>query len=35
MALMNNWDVYEKNLNRANNSRGTLEEQVKTYEEGW
>lgn len=35
MALMNNWDVYEKNLNRANNSRGTLEEQAKIYEESW
>lgn len=35
IALMDNWDFMEENLNTANSSRGTLEEQAKIYEESW
>lgn len=35
MALMENWDYFKENLDVAYNSEGTLEEQVKIYEESW
>ena len=35
MALMNNWDKMKQNVNVANNSAGTLQEQQKIYEESW
>lgn len=35
IALMDNWDAFQKNLNIAYDSEGTLEEQQKIYEESW
>lgn len=35
IALMDNWDFMEKNLNTAKESGGTLAKQAKTYEESW
>ena len=32
---MNNWDTFQQNLDLAQNSAGTLEEQSKIYEESW
>ena len=32
---MNNWDTFQQNLDIAQNSAGTLEEQSKIYEESW
>lgn len=35
VTLMNNWDTFQQNLDIAQNSAGTLEEQSKIYEESW
>ena len=35
MALMENFDIYEKNIQRAQNSEGTLNEQQEIYAQGW
>lgn len=35
VSLMDNFDLYEQNLQAANNSEGSLEEQAKIYEESW
>ncbi len=35
LALMNNWDVFQSNLNVAYGSEGTLQEQQDIYEESW
>ena len=35
MALMDNWDYFEQNVQRANNAAGALEEQQKIYAESW
>lgn len=35
VSLMDNWDFMEKNLEIANNSQGTLDEQAAIYEESW
>ena len=35
IALMDNWDVMQSNLDVAKNSSGTLDEQQKIYSEGW
>lgn len=35
VALMDNWDFFQKNLNTVNNSEGTLQRQADTYEESW
>lgn len=35
IALMDNWDTFQINLNTANMSEGTLEEQAKIYAESW
>ena len=35
MALMNNFDFYQENLNVAQNSKGTLQKQQEIYEQSW
>ena len=35
IALMDNFDFYQKNLNAAQNSTGTLQEQADIYAESW
>ena len=35
IALMDNFDFYQQNLEAAKNSAGTLDEQQKIYEESW
>lgn len=35
MALMENWDYFKQNVNVAQESEGTLDEQTKTYAESW
>lgn len=35
VSLMDNWDVFGKNLNVAENSTGELDKQQKIYEESW
>ena len=35
IALMDNFDFYQKNLNAAQNSDGSLQEQADIYEESW
>lgn len=35
MALMENWDFFQENLETANNATGALSEQAKIYEESW
>lgn len=35
IALLDNWDSFETNLGYALDSKGTLEEQQKIYEESW
>ena len=35
MALMDNWDYFQQNVQRANNAAGALEEQQKIYAESW
>ena len=35
VALMENWDYFQKNLNVAENSAGTLQEQADIYAESW
>lgn len=35
VALFDNWDFFEKNLETARNSEGTLQEQADIYEESW
>lgn len=34
-ALMNNYDFYQQNLDRARNSEGSLEEQANIYADSW
>ena len=35
MALMDNWDFYEKNLQAAKDAEGSLQRQADIYSEGW
>lgn len=35
LALMDNFNTYQENLNIANNAEGTLESQAKIYEQSW
>ena len=35
VALMDNWDVFQENLNTAYNSEGSLQEQADIYAESW
>ena len=35
VALMNNWDVFQENLNTAYTSEGSLQEQADIYAESW
>ena len=35
MTLMENWDVFKSNLNIANTSAGTLDQQAAIYAESW
>ena len=35
MALMDNWDYFQQNVQRANNSAGALQEQQEIYAESW
>lgn len=35
VALMDNWDFFQKNLSTVNNSEGTLQKQADTYAESW
>lgn len=35
VALMDNWDQFQKNLNVANNASGSLQEQADIYAESW
>jgi hypothetical protein len=35
MALMNNYETFSSNVSLAKSSEGNLEEQSKTYAEGW
>ena len=35
MALMDNWDYFQENVNRANNAAGTLQKQQDIYAESW
>lgn len=35
IALMDNWDTFKQNVNIADNSDGTLEEQAEIYAESW
>ena len=35
MTLMENWDDFQKNLNTANTSAGTLDSQAEIFAEGW
>lgn len=35
MALMDNWDIFKKNLATAENAEGSLQEQANTYAESW
>lgn len=35
MALMNNYDFYKENVERAKNSEGSLQEQADIYAESW
>lgn len=35
VALMDNWDFMQKNLETANNSEGTLQKQADIYAESW
>ena len=35
MALMENWDFFQENLETAYSSEGTLERQAEIYEESW
>ena len=35
MALMNNWDTFQKNLSVASDSEGTLSKQAEIYAESW
>ena len=35
IALMDNWDFMEENLNTATNATGALSQQAKIYEESW
>ena len=35
MALMDNWDYFQENVNRANNAAGALQEQQDIYAESW
>lgn len=35
IALMDNWEVFQKNLNTANTSSGALQKQADVYAESW
>ena len=35
MALFENWDMYQNNMNIASNANGELESQARIYEESW
>jgi TP901 family phage tail tape measure protein len=35
MALMNNWDFFQENLQTANTAEGTLNKQAEIYAESW
>lgn len=35
MALMDNWDYFQENVDRANNAAGSLQKQQDIYAEGW
>jgi hypothetical protein len=35
MALMNNWDAFQENLQTAYSSEGTLQKQADIYAESW
>lgn len=35
IALMDNWDFFQQNVEVANGSEGTLDKQAKIYAEGW
>lgn len=35
VALFDNWDTFQKNLNVANTSDGTLQQQADTYAQSW
>lgn len=35
MALMDNWDYFQENVDRANSASGSLQKQQEIYAEGW
>lgn len=35
IALMDNWDVFQRNVERSNNAEGSLQQRQERYEESW